>query len=77
MVSGIAQATAHGNRPNTSPAGFSLTLIDDEELSAIGSDHIDHTHFSMTRDRSTARGRVHTLVADLLDRNVRISDEKR
>jgi integrase len=52
------------------------TLIDDEGLSArIGADHLGHTHVSMTQDRYMTRGRIHTQVADLLDRTVRITDE--
>ena len=52
------------------------TLIDDEGLSArIGADHLGHSKVSMTQDRYMARGRVHTQVADLLDRTVCINDE--
>jgi integrase len=51
-------------------------LIDDEGLSArIGADHLGHSHVSMTQDRYMTRGRIHTQVADLLDRTVRINDE--
>ena len=47
------------------------TLIDDEGLSArIGADHLGHAKVSMTQDRYMSRGRVHTQVADLLDRGV-------
>ena len=47
------------------------TLIDDEGLSArIGADHLGHAKVSMTQDRYMSRGRVHTQVADLLDRAV-------
>jgi integrase len=46
-------------------------LIDDEGMSArIGADHLGHTNVSMTQDRYMSRGRVHTQVADLLDRLV-------
>jgi integrase len=52
------------------------TLIDDEGLSArIGADHLGHSKVSMTQDRYMTRGRVHTRVADLLDRTVRTSGE--
>jgi hypothetical protein len=37
--------------------------------------YLGHTHVSMTQDRYTARGRVHTQVADLLDRTLHIKDE--
>ena len=47
------------------------TLIDDGGLSArIGADHLGHSQVSMTQDRYMARGRVHTQVADLMDRTV-------
>ncbi|WP_268787978.1 tyrosine recombinase XerC [Mycolicibacterium iranicum] len=47
------------------------TLIDDEGLSArIGADHLGHSRISMTQDKYMARGRVHTAVADMLDRTV-------
>ena len=50
------------------------TLIDDEGLSArIGADQLGHAKVSMTQDRYMSRGRVHTQVAELLDRA--ISDE--
>ncbi|MDT5160106.1 MAG: hypothetical protein QOC90_416, partial [Mycobacterium sp.] len=52
------------------------TLIDDEGLSArIGADHLGHSKVSMTQDRYMPRGRVHTQVADLLDRTVAKSGE--
>lgn len=47
------------------------TLIDDGGLSArIGADQLGHSHVSMTQGRYMSRGRVHTQVADLLDRAV-------
>ncbi|WP_418601593.1 site-specific integrase [Mycolicibacterium sp. SCSIO 43805] len=49
------------------------TLIDDEGLSArIGADHLGHAKVSMTQDRYMSRGRVHTEVADLLDRTIKV-----
>ena len=46
-------------------------MIDDEGLSArIGADQLGHSNVSMTQDRYMARGRIHTQVADLLDRAV-------
>jgi integrase len=52
------------------------TLIDDDGMSArIGADHLGHAKVSMTQDRYMSRDRVHTQVADLLDRVVAISDE--
>jgi integrase len=52
------------------------TLIDDEGLSArIGADHLGHSKVSMTQDRYTTRGRIHTQVADLLDRTIAKSGE--
>lgn len=47
------------------------TLIDDGGLSArIGADQLGHSEVSTTQDRYMARGRVHTEVADLLDRAI-------
>ncbi len=47
------------------------TLIDDEGLSArIGADQLGHARVSMTQNVYMKRGRVHTQVADLLDRAV-------
>jgi integrase len=53
------------------------TLIDDARLSAwIGADHLGHAKVSMTQDRYMTRGRMHTQVADLLERAVTdINDE--
>ncbi len=67
---GVAEVTTHSFRKTVA------TLIDDEGLSArIGADHLGHSHVSMTQDRYMTRGRIHTQVADLLDRTVRINDE--
>ena len=67
---GVPEATTQSFRKTVA------TLIDDEGLSArIGADHLGHTHVSMTQDRYMSRGRVHTQVADLLDRTIRINDE--
>jgi len=47
------------------------TLIDDEGLSArIGADQLGHAKVSMTQDNYMSRGRVHTQVAELLDRTI-------
>jgi integrase len=52
------------------------TLIDDGGLSArVGADVLGHRHVSMTQDRYMARGRVHSEVADLLQKTVGKSDE--
>jgi integrase len=52
------------------------TLIDDEGLSArIGADHLGHTDVSMTQDKYTSRGPVHTQVADMLGGVVGMNDE--
>lgn len=67
---GVAEVTTHSFRKTVA------TLIDDQRLSArIGADHLGHSHVSMTQDRYMTRGRIHTQVADLLDRAVRINDE--
>jgi integrase len=62
---GVPEVTTHSFRKTVA------TLIDDEGLSArIGADHLGHSKVSMTQDRYMTRGRVHTQVADLLDRTV-------
>lgn len=48
------------------------TLIDDDGLSPrVGADQLGHSKVSMTQDRYMARGRVHTEVAELLDRAIK------
>ena len=67
---GVPEVTTHSFRKTVA------TLIDDEGLSArIGADHLGHSNVSMTQDRYMARGRIHTQVADLLDRAVAINAE--
>lgn len=41
----------------------------------IGADQLGHARPSMTQDVYMNRGRVHTQVADILDRAVGINDE--
>ena len=61
----VPDVTSHSFRKTVA------TLIDDEGLSArIGADHLGHAQVSMTQDRYMSRGRVHSQVADLLDRTV-------
>ena len=65
---GVAEVTTHSFRKSVA------TLIDDEGLSArVGADQLGHSKVSMTQDRYMARDRLHTEVAELLDRIV--SDE--
>ena len=67
---GVPEVTTHSFRKTVA------TLIDDDGLSArIGADHLGHSKVSMTQDRYMTRGRVHTQVADLLDRTVTKSGE--
>jgi integrase len=62
---GVPEVTTHSFRKTVA------TLIDDEGLSArIGADQLDHTNVSMTQERSMSRGRVHTQVAELVDRTI-------
>ncbi|MGB8389185.1 site-specific integrase [Mycobacterium sp.] len=62
---GMPDVTSHSFRKTVA------TLIDDAGLSArIGADHLGHAKVSMTQDRYMSRGRVHTQVAELLDRTV-------
>jgi integrase len=49
------------------------TLIGDSGLSArIGAHHLGQARISMTQDRYVSRGRLHTQVADILDRVVAV-----
>ena len=67
---GVPDVSSHSFRKTVA------TLIDDEGLSArIGADHLGHAKVSMTQDRYMSRGRVHTQVADLLDRAVAATDD--
>ncbi|KWX22308.1 integrase [Mycolicibacterium wolinskyi] len=62
---GVPEVTSHSFRKTVA------TLIDDSGLSArVGADQLGHSRVSMTQDRYMARGRVHTEVADLLDRAI-------
>jgi integrase len=62
---GVPEVTTHSFRKTVA------TLIDDQGLSArIGADHLGHAKVSMTQDRYMSRGRVHTAVAELLDRTI-------
>ena len=62
---GAPDVTSHSFRKTLA------TLIDDEGLSArIGADHLGHSRVSETQDTYMARGRVHTKVAEILERTV-------
>jgi integrase len=62
---GVPDVTSHSFRKSLA------TLIDDEGLSArIGADHLGHARVSETQDTYMARGRLHTQVAELLDRTI-------
>jgi integrase len=67
---GAPDVTSHSFRKSVA------TIIDDAGLSArIGADHLGHANVSMTQDRYMARGRVHSEVANLIDRAVGKNDE--
>lgn len=67
---GLPDVSSHSFRKTVA------TLIDDSGLSArIGADQLGHARPSMTQDVYMSRGRVHSEVADVLDRAVRITDE--
>jgi integrase len=67
---GVPDVSTHSVRKTVA------TLIDDAGLSArIGADHLGHAKVSMTQDRYMSRGRVHTQVAELLDRAVATTDD--
>jgi integrase len=68
---GVPDVSSHSFRKSVA------TLIDDAGLSArIGADHLGHAKVSMTQDRYMSRGRVHTQVAELLDRAVAETGEE-
>ena len=60
----MPDATSHSFRKTVA------TLIDEGLSARIGADHLGHSRISMTQDKYMARGRVHTAVADLLDRTI-------
>ena len=67
---GVPTVTTHSFRKTIA------TLIDEDGLSArVGADQLGHAMVSMTQDRYMSRGRVHTEVAELLDRAVAINGE--
>lgn len=67
---GLPDVTSHSFRKTIA------TLIDDAGLSArIGADQLGHARPSMTQDVYMTRGKVHSEVADVLDRTVGINDE--
>lgn len=67
---GLPDVSSHSFRKTVA------TLIDDSGLSArIGADQLGHARPSMTQDVYMSRGRVHTEVADVLDKAVGIKDE--
>ncbi len=67
---GLPDVSSHSFRKTVA------TLIDDSGLSArIGADQLGHARPSMTQDVYMSRGRVHTEVADVLDKAVSINDE--
>jgi hypothetical protein len=69
-ISHCAARTANGLLTTAGTPSIA-TLIDDEGLSArIGADHLGPTRISMRQDKYMARGRVHTAVADMLDRAI-------
>lgn len=67
---GLPDVSSHSFRKTVA------TLIDDSGLSArVGADQLGHARPSMTQDKYMSRGKVHTEVADVLDRAVGINDE--
>jgi integrase len=63
---GVPGVTTHSLRKTVA------TLIDDEGLSArIGADDLGDSKVSMTQDRYMSGGRVHSVVAALLDRAIK------
>ena len=67
---GLPDVSSHSFRKSVA------TLIDDSGLSArIGADQLGHARPSMTQDVYMNRGQVHTEVANVLDKAIRINDE--
>jgi integrase len=63
---GVPEVTTHSFRK------ICATLIDEEGLSPrVGADQLGHSKVSMTQDRYMSRSRVHTEVAELLDRTIK------
>jgi integrase len=62
---GVPDVTSHSFRKSVA------TMIDDAGLSArIGADQLGHAKVSMTQDKYMRRGKVHAVVAELLDRAI-------
>jgi integrase len=62
---GFPDVTSHSFRKSVA------TMIDDAGLSArIGADQLGHAKVSMTQDKYMRRGKIHAVVADLLDRAI-------
>ena len=62
---GVPDVTSHSFRKSVA------TLIDEAGMSArVGADQLGHSKVSMTQDKYTSRNRIHTAVADLLDRAI-------
>ena len=67
---GLPDVSSHSFRKSIA------TLIDDAGLSdRIAADQLGHAKVSMTTDVYMSRGKIHTEVADVLDKVVGISDE--
>ena len=67
---GVPDVSSHSFRKSLA------TLIDSAGLSArIGADHLGHAKVSMTQDRYMARGRVHSEVAEVVERSIIKNDE--
>ncbi|CAN5219894.1 hypothetical protein BH11ACT7_BH11ACT7_24910 [soil metagenome] len=61
----LAPSPSRGQRTCGSAAEPALFVT-----SRAGADHLGHSRISMTQDKYMARGRMHTAVADLLDRTI-------
>ncbi|MDX1890128.1 site-specific integrase [Mycolicibacterium sp. 050158] len=64
---GVPDVTSHSFRKSVA------TMIDDAGMSArVGADQLGHSRVSMTMDTYMRRGKIHSEVADLLDRNISV-----
>jgi integrase len=61
---GVPDATTHSFRKTEA------TLIDDGLSARFASDQLGHSRVSMTQDRYMSRNRVHTEIAELMERTI-------
>jgi integrase len=60
---GVEEVTSHSFRKTVA-----TVLDDDGQSTRVVADHMGHAKISMTQDKYMSRGRVHTVVADVMER---------